>query len=149
MHSSSVWVQELKPKSHGWLYIMAIRGLSSSDKDKPLHYAVERIFLRGQFKTQHWSGLCGVSMCCLCLCGFPAGDSVHSHSPDICRWTQLQFYVSLNFTQWIRSLVTGKTQNRNIQSSVCKYLPATCYICYEHQIDLPVVLGVLETITPL
>ncbi len=88
MHSSSVWVQELKPKSHGWLYIMTIRGLSSSDKDKPLHYAAERIFLRGQFETQCRCFLCGVYMCCLCLCGFPAGDPVCSHSPDTRRWTQ-------------------------------------------------------------
>jgi len=47
MHSSSLWVQELQPKGHGWLYIMAIRGLSSSDKDKPLHYGGWRICVGG------------------------------------------------------------------------------------------------------
>lgn len=41
MHSYSVWLQEPKPESHGWLYVKAISWIVSSDKDKPLHYALQ------------------------------------------------------------------------------------------------------------
>lgn len=53
------------------------------------HYIMRREYFWGDiFETQHWCCLCGVYMCCLCFCGFPAGDPVCSHSPDTCRWTQ-------------------------------------------------------------
>lgn len=41
MHSYSVWLQEPKPESHGWLYVIAISRIVSSDKEKPLHYALQ------------------------------------------------------------------------------------------------------------
>lgn len=65
MDFSLVWVQELMPANYGWLYIMAIRGLSSSDEDKPLHCAAERKFVRGQFETQSWKNLCEVCISAL------------------------------------------------------------------------------------
>lgn len=60
MHPSSASVQDLKPESHAWLYIMAIKGLSSSYKDKPLHYAAERNF---QGPTKWCFFFCGLNIC--------------------------------------------------------------------------------------
>lgn len=96
MHSSSVWVQELKPKSHGWLYIMAIKGLCSSDKDKPLHYAVERIFFEGTV----WNS--ALVLLCACVVRVSTGILwVIPFLPTVQRHTFINFATcKLRFATW-------------------------------------------------